>query len=39
MTFNQVGTILGVSRERVRQLETRALKLMRSPDLHEYLVD
>jgi RNA polymerase primary sigma factor len=39
MTFNQVGTILGVSRERVRQLETRALKLMRSPELHEYLVD
>jgi RNA polymerase primary sigma factor len=39
MTFNQVGSILGVSRERVRQLETRALRLMRSPELHEYLVD
>jgi RNA polymerase primary sigma factor len=39
MTFNQVGAILGVSRERVRQLETRALKLMRCPELHEYLVD
>lgn len=37
MTFEQVGNILGVSRERVRQLETRALKMLRSPELREYL--
>ncbi|HEY9476797.1 MAG TPA: sigma-70 family RNA polymerase sigma factor [Microbacteriaceae bacterium] len=37
MTFEQVGSILGVSRERVRQLETRALKMLRCPELHDYL--
>jgi RNA polymerase primary sigma factor len=37
MTFEQVGSILGVSRERVRQLETRALKMLRCPELYEYL--
>ena len=37
MTFEQVGNILGVSRERVRQLETRALKLLRCPELEALL--
>jgi RNA polymerase primary sigma factor len=37
MTFEQVGSILGVSRERVRQLETRALKMLRCPELYDYL--
>ncbi|MEO6826219.1 MAG: sigma-70 family RNA polymerase sigma factor [Microbacteriaceae bacterium] len=39
MTFEQVGKILGVSRERVRQIESRALKMLRSPELREYLID
>jgi RNA polymerase primary sigma factor len=37
MTFEQVGSILGVSRERVRQIETRALKLLRCPELEAFL--
>ena len=37
MTFEQVGSILGVSRERVRQIEARALKLLRCPELEAFL--
>jgi RNA polymerase primary sigma factor len=38
-TLEQVGTSLGVTRERVRQIETRALRELatRFPDLREYL--
>jgi len=38
-TLEQVGTTLGVTRERVRQIETRALRelAVRYPDLREYL--
>ena len=37
MTFEQVGKILGVSRERVRQLESRALRMLRCSELQGYL--
>ena len=37
MTFEQVGRILGVSRERVRQLESRALRMLRCSELQGYL--
>ena len=38
-TLEEVGTILGITRERVRQLETRALRELRSvaPALELYL--
>jgi len=38
-TLDEVGKELGITRERVRQLETRALKQLRSlaPDLADYL--
>ena len=38
-TLEQVGTELGITRERVRQLETRALRELRShaPELSLYL--
>lgn len=39
MTFEQVGNILGVSRERVRQIESRALKMLQCPELRGYLAD
>jgi RNA polymerase primary sigma factor len=39
MTFGQVGDVFGVSRERVRQLESRALKALKSPQLRDYLSD
>ncbi|WP_082487419.1 sigma-70 family RNA polymerase sigma factor [Leifsonia sp. Root112D2] len=37
MTFEQVGKLLGVSRERVRQIEARALKMLECPELEGYL--
>jgi RNA polymerase primary sigma factor len=37
MTLDEVGEIYGITRERVRQLETRSLKRLRSEDLHSYL--
>ncbi len=33
MTFDQVGAYFGVSRERIRQIESRALALLRCPEL------
>jgi RNA polymerase primary sigma factor len=38
-TLEEVGTILGITRERVRQLETRALRELRlvAPGLELYL--
>ncbi|MCX7523451.1 sigma-70 family RNA polymerase sigma factor [Microbacterium sp. STN6] len=39
MTFEQVGNALGVSRERVRQIEARALRMLNCPELEGYLQD
>jgi RNA polymerase primary sigma factor len=38
-TLEEVGTVLGITRERVRQLEARALRELRTvaPDLELYL--
>jgi RNA polymerase primary sigma factor len=38
-TLEEVGTLLGITRERVRQLETRALRELRTvaPGLELYL--
>ena len=38
LTLDEVGELYGITRERVRQLETRSLKRLRSEDLHSYLV-
>ena len=38
-TLEEVGKILGVTRERVRQLECRALKKLRQPGACENLKD
>ncbi|CAN5158975.1 N/A [soil metagenome] len=37
MTLDEVGELFGITRERVRQLETRSLKRLRSADLYSYL--
>jgi RNA polymerase primary sigma factor len=37
MTLDEVGEIYGITRERVRQLESRGLARLRTPELHEYL--
>jgi RNA polymerase primary sigma factor len=37
MTLDEVGELYGITRERVRQLETRSLKRLRSDELHSYL--
>ena len=39
MTLEQIGSLLGITRERVRQLETRALRELRiaAPGLEHYL--
>ncbi|HEY0259053.1 MAG TPA: sigma-70 family RNA polymerase sigma factor [Lacisediminihabitans sp.] len=37
MTLDEVGELYGITRERVRQLETRSLKRLRSPELQAYL--
>ncbi|MCU1513367.1 MAG: polymerase, sigma-70 family factor [Microbacteriaceae bacterium] len=37
MTLDEVGELYGITRERVRQLETRSLKRLRCDDLHSYL--
>jgi DNA-directed RNA polymerase sigma subunit (sigma70/sigma32) len=31
LTLDEIGIVLGITRERVRQIETRALKILRSP--------
>ncbi len=38
LTLDEVGELYGITRERVRQLETRSLRRLRSADLHSYLV-
>ena len=38
LTLDEVGELYGITRERVRQLETRSLKRLRCADLHAYLV-
>ena len=38
LTLDEVGELYGITRERVRQLETRSLRRLRSEDLHSYLV-
>ncbi len=37
LTLDEVGELYGITRERVRQLETRSLKRLRSADLKSYL--
>jgi len=39
MTFEQVGAKMGVSRERVRQIEARALRMLNCPELEGFLED
>lgn len=38
-TLEEVGTELGVSRERVRQIEAEALQMLRAPKVRKQLVD
>ncbi len=42
-TLDEIAKILGITRERVRQIEAQALKKLRSPKvgkkLKEYMVD
>ncbi|EDP72967.1 sigma-70 family RNA polymerase sigma factor, partial [Hydrogenivirga sp. 128-5-R1-1] len=38
-TLNEVGEMLGISRERVRQLENRALKKLRALAMKRHLKD
>jgi RNA polymerase primary sigma factor len=37
MTLQQVGNLLGITRERVRQIEDRAVAKLRHPSLKKYL--
>lgn len=37
LSLDEVGALYGITRERVRQLETRSLKRLRTEDLHSYL--
>jgi RNA polymerase primary sigma factor len=38
MSFDQIGEVLGVSRERARQIQRRALAMLRDESLHDYLI-
>ncbi len=38
MSFDQIGEALGVSRERARQIQRRALAMLRDESLHDYLI-
>ncbi|WP_291051033.1 sigma-70 family RNA polymerase sigma factor [Herbiconiux sp.] len=38
MSFDQIGDVLGVSRERARQIQRRALGMLRDESLHDYLI-
>jgi RNA polymerase primary sigma factor len=38
-TLNEVGEKMGITRERVRQIEAQALRRLRHPDLRTQLVD
>ena len=39
MTLEEIGKVLGISRERVRQIEVQALRKIRSPLLSRKLRD
>lgn len=39
MTLDAIGAILGVTRERVRQIESKALRNLRHPSRSKYLLD
>jgi RNA polymerase sigma factor (sigma-70 family) len=39
MTFDEVGAVFGVSRERIRQIEKRALKMLRCDELGDDLAE
>ncbi|ARJ06981.1 hypothetical protein B5808_18430 [Cnuibacter physcomitrellae] len=38
MSFDEIGEVLGVSRERARQIQRRALGMLREEYLHDYLI-
>lgn len=37
LTLDEIGALYGITRERVRQLETRTLRRLRATNLHDYL--
>ena len=39
MTLGDIGEIYGITRERVRQIEMKALKKLRQPNNAKYLKD
>jgi RNA polymerase primary sigma factor len=38
-TLDQIAAVQGITRERIRQIEKRALALLRVPRLEQYLYD
>lgn len=38
-TLEEVGNHIGVTRERIRQIEARALRILRSPNRRKFLID
>jgi len=38
-TLEEIAKILGITRERVRQIETQALKKLKSPNIGRKLID
>ena len=39
LVYEKIGKIMGVTRERIRQIEAKALKKFRCPEIKEYLAD